>query len=467
MVHSVGLLDRSPVKTVVDLPGSVTLPYPPVPCSQTPPESPAPSPLAGAYWCLPSFRPCRPPVHRITRLNRFTCVTARTSLGLRLAHVVTSTSPRLDSRWGGSFPLPGRELHPLEAPGLAWRTEIRSQVEIDDVGLAPDDCLRHALDRRVRGLLRAVAIRPRLEVGFEDRFQDEFQRPLHHAIANGRNREVTNLAPLFRYSDLPRSLGPIPPLHQLLAQLVKKRLHAICFDGLERHPITAGGAVVLFGQLVGSAARVPFADVTIQAPKSPRWFGLRRDAQSSSQVLQLAGRVYQSTPAFGIDSDIDAARLLGSTGVTPLRRCRVGGGASHDAGLRPPLKLHVQFSRMQLSRKRGGTPRGQRRDQANQAHQPQLAAQTPNGEGLPPRTAPSPESMRPQASFDPTIELVEESPYVGALIVLTPSANHRIEFANQLRRRMRDATLIRELNPVIRGWGEYYKRAHVRRLFNQ
>src|SRR2546427_174084 len=27
--------------------------------------------------------------------------------------------------------------------------------------------------------------------------------------------------------------------------------------------------------------------------------------------------------------------------------------------------------------------------------------------------------------------------------------------------------LIHELNPVIRGWGEYYKRAHVRRLFNQ
>jgi hypothetical protein len=50
------------VKTVVDLPGSVTLPCPPVPCSQTPPESPAPSPLAGAYWCLPRVRPCRPPV---------------------------------------------------------------------------------------------------------------------------------------------------------------------------------------------------------------------------------------------------------------------------------------------------------------------------------------------------------------------------------------------------------------------
>jgi RNA-directed DNA polymerase len=32
---------------------------------------------------------------------------------------------------------------------------------------------------------------------------------------------------------------------------------------------------------------------------------------------------------------------------------------------------------------------------------------------------------------------------------------------------LRTAELIRALNPVIRGWGEYYKRAHVRRLFNQ
>src|SRR5207249_12151006 len=85
---------RSPLKTVVDLPGSVTLPCPPVPCSQTPPESPAPSPVAGAYWCLPSLRPCRPPVDKITRLNRFTCVTARTSLGLRLAHVVYLHEPK-------------------------------------------------------------------------------------------------------------------------------------------------------------------------------------------------------------------------------------------------------------------------------------------------------------------------------------------------------------------------------------
>src|SRR6476659_7176021 len=44
-------------------------------------------------------------------------------------------------------------------------------------------------------------------------------------------------------------------------------------------------------------------------------------------------------------------RSLPSTGVTRLPRCRVGGGAldCSCAGLRPPHKLDVQFSRIQLS----------------------------------------------------------------------------------------------------------------------
>src|SRR6516162_10072300 len=33
---------------------------------------------------------------------------------------------------GRLFPLPGRESHPLKAPGLAWRTEEPSKVRIGD-----------------------------------------------------------------------------------------------------------------------------------------------------------------------------------------------------------------------------------------------------------------------------------------------------------------------------------------------
>jgi hypothetical protein len=46
---------------------------------------------------------------------------------LRLTHVVASMRPRLDSRWGGSFPFPVREFRPLEASGFPdapwWRSK--------------------------------------------------------------------------------------------------------------------------------------------------------------------------------------------------------------------------------------------------------------------------------------------------------------------------------------------------------
>ena len=85
---------------------------------------------------------------------------------------------------------------------------------------------------------------------------------------------------------------------------------------------------------------------------------LRRDVQSSSQVLQRAGRVYQSTPAFRVDADIGAARLLGSTGITPLRRYyepsrrrlvfgRFPGCPGYTAYLAPPISRRDEdgFSR--------------------------------------------------------------------------------------------------------------------------
>ena len=53
----------------------------------------------------------------VTRLNRFTCVTAWTSLCLRLTHVVTFMSPRLDSRWVGSS-LSGAGISPAESAGF-------------------------------------------------------------------------------------------------------------------------------------------------------------------------------------------------------------------------------------------------------------------------------------------------------------------------------------------------------------
>ena len=131
-IRSAYSVTYSHTKTTVDLPGSMTLPFLSVPCSQTPPESPA-TIARGGRLLLPSRFSTLSASGCVTRLNRFTCVTAQTSLCLRLTHVVTFMSPRLDSRWGGSFPFPGRESHPLKAPGLSWRTEEALNVGLDNM----------------------------------------------------------------------------------------------------------------------------------------------------------------------------------------------------------------------------------------------------------------------------------------------------------------------------------------------
>src|SRR6266446_4765149 len=101
------------------------------------------------------------------------------------------------------------------------------------------------------------------------------------------------------------------------------------------------------------------------------------------------------------------------------------------AGHRPPLKLYVQFSRIQLSR-RLTLPRCNRRDQLNQVHQPVLAVQLGFRQLSPATVSPSLESMRPNAPHNPAVEPVEELSDVGSLVVMAPSPQHRVQFLNQL-----------------------------------
>jgi hypothetical protein len=65
--------------------------------------------------------------------------------------------------------------------------EVGGQIKIDHLRLPPEDRLRHPRQRVVRFPLRSIAVRPIVKARFEDRLQDEFERPLDHPIPYGRD----------------------------------------------------------------------------------------------------------------------------------------------------------------------------------------------------------------------------------------------------------------------------------------
>ena len=106
--------------------------------------------------------------------------------------------------------------------------------------------------------------------------------------------------------------------------------------------------------------------------------------------------------------------------------------ARSGADLRPPLKLYVPISGIQLSRRRPQTrARSKRRNERKQVDQAQLFVQRRRWQLLPARGPPPPKTMRPNAPHDPAVESVEECSDMGALVIVAPPSQCWIQFRDQ------------------------------------
>ena len=83
-------------------------------------------------------------------------------------------------------------------------SEVGAQIEVDDPRLLPDDRLGNPVDRIMSCPLGTISKRSRLEIRLEDRLQYELERTLHHSVADRRNREDADFAPVLRYLLPPR-----------------------------------------------------------------------------------------------------------------------------------------------------------------------------------------------------------------------------------------------------------------------
>src|ERR1017187_7065014 len=99
--------------------------------------------------------------------------------------------------------------------------EVGSQVKIDDSGFSLINRFSHSVYRFMCCPFYSVSIRPRLEISFEDRFQNELECSLDHAIADPGNREDADLgASVLRNLLLPCSHGPIRVGDQFVSDLL-------------------------------------------------------------------------------------------------------------------------------------------------------------------------------------------------------------------------------------------------------
>src|SRR5215469_11839034 len=153
--------------------------------------------------------------------------------------------------------------HFLQQPVVPDIVKIGSQVKIENARLPLDYSLSDSLDRVMRCPLGPISKRPRLEIRLEDRFEYELQRPLHHSVADSRNRENADFAPVLRYFLSPRWEWLVGALGQFVPYLLEQSIHASRFDGLEGHSIYARSAVVLFGRLIRCAQCLLLAHVNV------------------------------------------------------------------------------------------------------------------------------------------------------------------------------------------------------------
>src|SRR5215472_12675834 len=72
--------------------------------------------------------------------------------------------------------------HFLQQPVMPDIVKVGAQIKVENTRLPLDYCFSHSLDRVMCCPLGPIAIRPRLEVCLEDRFEDELEGTLHHPI---------------------------------------------------------------------------------------------------------------------------------------------------------------------------------------------------------------------------------------------------------------------------------------------
>ena len=169
---------------------------------------------------------------------------------------------------------------------------------------------------------RSVSIRPRLEVSFEDRLQNELECPLDHTITDRRNRKNADfLPPSFGISFFRARMGRYVFVISSSRICLKKTLHSAFLDGLERDPVNTRCPVILLAPSGRLRRSVSILQTWTYSPQK------RQVGSAFALTYRLLLRSCKLMGAFVISplppvllELLQTAGLLRSTDITPLHR---------------------------------------------------------------------------------------------------------------------------------------------------
>ena len=201
---------------------------------------------------------------------------------LRDALIARALQELLDHREHLAVADPPRHLreHPVVPNGV----EVARQIDVDDAVSAAAQSRSHLLDRLVRRTSRTRSKGAVREVGFEDRFQDQPEGALHHAVSNRGNRDHADLAALLGNLSSSIRPGAVRAGAQLRGEFPEELATAACLDLLERLAVGPRGAVVALRLQVRGFERVELHDVDMQSPEAMRQGRISPDGLSSLEA---------------------------------------------------------------------------------------------------------------------------------------------------------------------------------------
>ena len=131
--------------------------------------------------------------------------------------------------------------------------------------------------------LRAIGVLFRLQVGLEDRLQDQHRRRHDDTILNRRNPQRSRLSRLARlgYIHPADRTRKIPLRPKFFRQFVQPPLRSVLLDVLERLPIDAWRTAIGLADAVGVPEHISSIHLVVQRVESVVGRSLRFDMQRS------------------------------------------------------------------------------------------------------------------------------------------------------------------------------------------